>query len=96
VAQIEEIATVLICDGDERTLELLSDHLTSDYFEVLPASTGADALRFCRCNSPDIPDKSAPAYPVRSAWTVSGDSRFESWLPRLANEGRDPNFGTKR
>jgi DNA-binding response OmpR family regulator len=54
VAPIEEIATVIVCDGDESTLELLSDHLTSDYFEVLPASTGVDALRFCRYNSPDI------------------------------------------
>jgi DNA-binding response OmpR family regulator len=54
VARIEEIATVIVCDGDERTLEALSDHLTADYFEVLPASTGADALRFCRYNSPDI------------------------------------------
>jgi len=54
VVQIEEIATVLICDGDERTLEMLSDHLVADYFEVLPASTAADALRFCRYNSPDI------------------------------------------
>ncbi|MBN9622427.1 MAG: response regulator transcription factor [Actinobacteria bacterium] len=54
MARIEEIATVIVCDGDERTLEALSDHLTADYFEVLPASTGADALRFCRYNSPDI------------------------------------------
>jgi DNA-binding response OmpR family regulator len=54
VARIEEIATVIVCDGDEHTLEALSDHLTADYFEVLPASTGADALRFCRYNSPDI------------------------------------------
>lgn len=54
MTQIEEIATVLICDGDERTLEMLSDHLVADHFEVLPASTGADALRFCRYNSPDI------------------------------------------
>ena len=54
MTQIEEIATVLICDGDERALEMLSDHLVADHFEVLPASTGADALRFCRYNSPDI------------------------------------------
>lgn len=54
MAQIEEIATVLICDKDERTLEMLADHLVADYFEVLPASTAADALRFCRYNNPDI------------------------------------------
>ncbi|MGH2940095.1 MAG: response regulator transcription factor [Solirubrobacterales bacterium] len=54
MAQIEEIATVIVCDGDGPTLELLSDHLATDYFEVLPASTGVDALRFCRYNSPDI------------------------------------------
>ncbi|MBS1885982.1 MAG: response regulator transcription factor [Actinobacteria bacterium] len=54
MAQVEEIATVLICEKDERTLEMLADHLVADYFEVLPASTGADALRFCRYNSPDV------------------------------------------
>lgn len=54
MAPVEEIATILVCDGDERTLEMLSDHLASDHFEVLPASTGADALRFCRYNSPDL------------------------------------------
>jgi DNA-binding response OmpR family regulator len=33
---------------------VLSEHLTSHHFEVLPALTGADALRFCRYNRPDI------------------------------------------
>lgn len=54
MAHIEEIATVIICDGDERALEAISDHLVADYFEVLPASTVVDALRFCRYKSPDI------------------------------------------
>jgi len=54
VSQVEEIATVIVCEGNEDTLDVLSEHLTSDHFEVLPASTGADALRFCRYNRPDI------------------------------------------
>lgn len=52
--QVEEIATVIVCDGDEATLNLLCEHLVADHFEVLPAPSGADALRLCRYNRPDL------------------------------------------
>ncbi len=50
----EEIATIVVCEKDEPTLELLCEHLVADRFEVLPAPTGADALRLCRYNHPDL------------------------------------------
>lgn len=52
--QVDEIATVVVCHGDDSTLGVLCEHLIADHFEVLPAPSGADALRLCRFNSPDI------------------------------------------
>jgi DNA-binding response OmpR family regulator len=48
------LATIVVCEDDEATLDLLCDHLTADRFQVLPAPTAADALRFCRYNQPDL------------------------------------------
>jgi hypothetical protein len=47
------LATILVCEEDEETLDLLCDQLTADRFEVLPAPSAADALRLCRYNHPD-------------------------------------------
>lgn len=49
----EEIATIVVCEDDEPTLELLCEHLVADRYEVLPAPTAADALRLCRYNHPE-------------------------------------------
>ena len=48
------LATIVVCESDEATLHLLCDHLTADRYEVLPASSAADGLRFCRYNRPDL------------------------------------------
>jgi len=48
------IAKLVICEDDRATLELLSDHLSADRYEVLAAPTAADALRLCQFNSPDL------------------------------------------
>ena len=48
------IAKLVICEDDRATLELLSDHLAADRYEVLAAPTAADALRLCQFNSPDM------------------------------------------
>lgn len=50
----EEIATIVVCENDDATLDLLCDHLTDDGFEVLPAPSASDALRLCRYGHPDI------------------------------------------
>jgi DNA-binding response OmpR family regulator len=50
----EEIATIVVCEKDEPTLDLLCEHLFADRFEVLPAPSAADALRLCRYNHPDL------------------------------------------
>ena len=47
-------ATVVVCDDDAPTLELLCDHLYADRFHPLPAPCAADALRLCHFKAPDL------------------------------------------
>ena len=47
-------ATVVVCEDDAPTLELLCDHLEADRFRALPAPSAADALRLCHFKQPDL------------------------------------------
>ena len=47
-------ATIVVCEDDEPTLELLCDHLHADRFAALPAPTASDALRLCHFKAPDL------------------------------------------
>jgi DNA-binding response OmpR family regulator len=47
VPEIEELATVVVCEDDDPTRELLCDHLTADRYRALPAPSASDALRLC-------------------------------------------------
>ena len=49
-----EIASIVVCEDDAETLELLCEHLAADRFGVLPAPSASDALRLCRYNQPDL------------------------------------------
>jgi CheY-like chemotaxis protein len=49
----EPRATLVVCDDDAPTLELLCDHLEADRFRVLPAPSASDALRLCHYKQPD-------------------------------------------
>ncbi len=90
-----DIATVVVCEDDRPTLELLCDHLTADRYEVLPAPTADDALRLCRYSAPDVllldlglPDASGldVLRQIRAADTR--DARFDHDLPVLVLSGR--------
>jgi DNA-binding response OmpR family regulator len=50
----EDIASLVVCDDDEVTLDMLCDHLAADRFGVMPAPSASDALRLCRYNHPDL------------------------------------------
>ena len=91
----DEIATIVVCEDDGATLDLLCDHLTADRFEVLPAPSASDALRLCRYNHPDLmlldlalPDASG----LDVLRTIRGsdgiDSRFDPHLPIIVLTGR--------
>ena len=91
----KEIATVVVCEDDEATLELLCDHLTADRFEVLPAPSASDALRLCSFNQPDLmvldlclPDAGGldVLRQIREAEGVA--ARFDPALPVIVVSGR--------
>lgn len=99
--QRQEIATVVVCEDDEVTLELLCEHLSADRFSVLPAPSASDALRLCRFNHPDLllldlslPDASGLDV-LREIREAAGlESRFDAGLPVIVLTGR--GAGTDR
>ena len=93
--QREEIASLVVCEDDTPTLELLCDHLAADRFGVMPAPSASDALRLCRYNHPDLllldlslPDASGldVLREIREADGVV--SRFDPDLPVIVLTGR--------
>ena len=46
--------TVVVCEDDDPTRELLCDQLTADRYRALPAPSASDALRLCGYNHPDL------------------------------------------
>jgi DNA-binding response OmpR family regulator len=93
--QRREIASVVVCEDDTATLELLCDNLMADRFGVLPAPSASDALRLCRYKQPDLmlldltlPDASGldVLQEIRGADGIV--SRFNPRLPVIVLSGR--------
>lgn len=91
----QPIASIVVCEDDEPTLELLCEHLRADRFEVHPAPSAADALRHCHYKAPDLllldlglPDASGldVLREVRQAAPSTG--RFDAGLPVIVLSGR--------
>jgi len=89
------LATIVVCEDDPPTLELLCDHLTADRYEALAAPGAADALRLCRFKAPDLvlldlvlPDGSGldVLREIRRADGLTG--RYDPNLPVIALTGR--------
>jgi DNA-binding response OmpR family regulator len=93
--QRQEIATIVVCEDDDATLDLLCENLNADRFDVLPAPSAADALRLCRYNHPDmllldlaLPDASGLDV-IREIRDADGiESRFDPHLPIIVLTGR--------
>ena len=93
--QRREIASVVVCEDDPPTLELLCDHLVADRYGVLPAPSASDALRLCRYKAPDLMllDLSLPDAGgldvLREIREADGASaRFNPRLPVIVLTGR--------
>ena len=93
--EVEELATVVVCEDDEATLELLCDHLTADRYRALAAPSASDALRLCHYKQPDLllldlrlPDASGldVLREIRAADGSNG--RFDPGLPVVVISGR--------
>ena len=90
--EVEELASVVVCEDDDATRELLCDHLTADRYRALPAPSASDALRLCAYNHPDLlvldlglPD--APGIDVLREIRRAED-RFDPDLPVVVLSGR--------
>jgi DNA-binding response OmpR family regulator len=93
--EVPRLATVVVCEDDAPTLELLCDHLAADRYRALPAPSAADALRLCHYKSPDLllldlrlPDASGldVLREIRAAHGATG--RFDPLLPVIVLSGR--------
>ena len=93
--QRRETASLVVCEDDQDTLEMLCDHLAADRFGVLPAPSASDALRLCRYNQPDLllldltlPDANGldVLREIRAADGVA--ARFDPELPVIVLSGR--------
>lgn len=50
---IERLGTVVVCEDDDLTRQMLCDNLLADRYEPVPAETAEAALRLCRYEAPD-------------------------------------------
>jgi DNA-binding response OmpR family regulator len=93
--QRKEIASVVVCEDDAPTLELLCDHLVADRYGVLPAPSASDALRLCRYKAPDLmlldlalPDASGLDVLREIREADGAAARFNPRLPVIVLTGR--------
>ena len=91
----ESRGTVVVCEDDAPTLELLCDNLIADRFGVLPAPSASDALRLCRFKQPDLmlldlslPDASGLDVLQEIRESDGVVSRFDPRLPVIVLSGR--------
>jgi DNA-binding response OmpR family regulator len=91
----EPEATVVVCEDDPPTLDLLCDHLQADRFQALPAPSAGDALRLCHYNDPDLllldlrlPDASGLDVLREIRASAGPTGRFDPALPVIVVSGR--------
>jgi DNA-binding response OmpR family regulator len=93
--EIPPDATVVVCEDDAPTLELLCDHLEADRFRALPAPSASDALRLCHYKEPDLllldlrlPDAAGldVLREIRASEGATG--RYDPALPVIVLSGR--------
>jgi DNA-binding response OmpR family regulator len=99
----EPEATVVVCEDDPPTLDLLCDHLHADRFEALAAPSAADALRLCHYNNPDLllldirlPDASGLDVLREIRASAGPTGRFDPVLPVIVLSGRSTDVDRVR
>ena len=93
--EVETLGTVVVCEDDDATRELLCDHLSADRYTALAAECAADALRHCHYKSPDLlildlilPDAGGldVLREIRASEGATG--RYDPGLPVIVVSGR--------
>lgn len=89
------LGTLVVCDDDDATRELLCENLIADRYDAYPAATAKDALRHCRYASPGLmlldiglPDGSGLDVLRRIRNAVGPASPYEPSLPVIILSGR--------
>lgn len=92
---IPRLATVVVCEDDGPTLDLLCEHLEADRYLPLPAPSAADALRLCHFKSPDLllldlrlPDASGIDVLREIRASNGAVGRYDPTLPVVVLSGR--------
>ncbi len=93
--ELEPHATVVVCEDDAPTLDLLCDHLEADRFRALPAPSASDALRLCHYKEPDLllldlrlPDASGLDVLREIRASAGALGRYDPALPVIVLSGR--------
>jgi DNA-binding response OmpR family regulator len=93
--EVSRLGTVVVCEDDAPTLELLCENLEADRYRPFAAPTAADALRLCHYKSPDLllldlrlPDAGGldVLREIRSSQGATG--RYDPLLPVIVLSGR--------
>jgi len=99
----EPEATLVVCEDDPPTLDLLCDHLHADRFEALAAPSADDALRLCHYNDPDLllldlrlPDASGLDVLREIRASAGPTGRFDPVLPVIVLSGRSSDVDRVR
>jgi DNA-binding response OmpR family regulator len=99
----EPEATVVVCEDDAPTLDLLCDHLDADRFRALAAPSASDALRLCHYNDPDLllldlrlPDASGLDVLREIRASMGPTGRFDPVLPVIVLSGRSTDVDRVR
>lgn len=94
IAPAKTLGTVVVCEDDALTRELLCDNLAADRFEVIAAPSAASALRACRFEDPDLllldlnlPDASGLEL-LREIRAAGPAAPFDPDLPVVVLSGR--------
>ncbi len=92
---VDRLATIVVCEDDPMTRELLCQNLEADRFDALAAGTAEEALRFCRYGAPDVllldiglPDASGLDVIREIRGSDPAAAPFDPAMPILALSGR--------
>jgi DNA-binding response OmpR family regulator len=93
--EIEALGTVVVCEDDEVTRDLLIEQLEADRYRALAAPGAADALRLCRYHAPDLllldlalPDAGGLDVLRRIRASDGPAAEFDPGLPVIVLSGR--------
>ncbi|HET6830389.1 MAG TPA: response regulator transcription factor [Solirubrobacterales bacterium] len=92
---VDRLATIVVCEDDPGTRELLCENLEADRFDAVAAGTAEEAMRLCRYGTPDallldigLPDASGLDV-IREIRAAAGAAApFDADLPIVALSGR--------